>query len=109
MQLDVRGLSFGAPAAERDVDVGLYTYFVESEDYQRLLRREQTIVIGNRGSGKSALFKILAQRVKSTGALVIELSPENYSYELLSTVLRREGEGSWVKQPSPRNRRRARQ
>jgi hypothetical protein len=51
MKLDVRGLSFGAPAAERDVDVGLYTYFVESEDYQRLLRREQTIVIGNRGAG----------------------------------------------------------
>ena len=98
MQLDVRGLSFGAPAAERDVDVGLYTYFVESEDYQRLLRREQTIVIGNRGAGKSALFKILAQRLKSTGALVIELSPENYSYELLSTVLRREGQGSWAKQ-----------
>ena len=98
MQIDLRRLSFGAPAAERDVDVGLYTYFVESENYQRLLRRDQTIVIGNRGAGKSALFKILAQRLRSAGATVIELSPENYSYELLSTALKREKEGAWAKQ-----------
>ncbi len=52
---------------------------------------------GNRGSGKSAIFKILAEREKKSGAVVIELSPEDYSYEMLSQVMRKEKEGAWAK------------
>ena len=90
-------MNFGAPAAERDIALGLTDYFVESEAYKRLSSRSKTIVLGNRGSGKSAIFKILAERAKRSGSLVLELNPENYSYEMLNSVLRPERDGSWAK------------
>lgn len=97
MALDLSRMKFGAPAAERDIAVGLTDYFVESEAFNRLLARSKSIVLGNRGTGKSAIFKILAERAKRSGTLVLELNPEYYSYEMLSTVLRSERDGSWAK------------
>jgi len=94
---DLSKLTFGAPAAERDMGFGLAEYFVESDAFKRLANREKTILIGNRGTGKSAIFKILAERVKKTGSLVLEVNPENYSYEMLSSILKAEREGAWAK------------
>lgn len=53
---DLSSLTFGAPAAERDIGVGLEDYFVESEAFGRLVKRTKTVLIGNRGTGKSAIF-----------------------------------------------------
>jgi hypothetical protein len=97
MQLDLQQMHFGAPAAERDINVGLRDYFYESEAFKRIAERKRTILLGNRGTGKSAIFKILSERAKAAGELVLELNPETYSYEMLSTILRSEGEGSWAK------------
>jgi hypothetical protein len=36
MTLNLSKLNFGAPAAERDINVGLMDYFVESEAFKRL-------------------------------------------------------------------------
>jgi hypothetical protein len=94
---DLSKLYFGAPAAERDMNFGLSDYFVESEAYSRLLERRKMIVLGNRGSGKSAIFKIIAAKQRESGCLVIELSPEDYSYEMLCSVLKAEKEGAWSK------------
>ncbi|HEX6470669.1 MAG TPA: hypothetical protein VF069_16335 [Streptosporangiaceae bacterium] len=90
-------LDFGAPAAERDIGRGLGVYFVESSAYKRVSTGAKTIVIGNRGSGKSAIFKVLASRERLAGSHVIELSPEDYSYELLSSTMEKESAGSWAK------------
>ncbi len=92
------GLDFGAPAAERDIAKGLKEYFVESEAFRRVYSREKFIILGNRGTGKSAIFKIIAERERPAGALVIELSPEDYSYEILSSVMAQEHSGAWAKQ-----------
>jgi hypothetical protein len=92
------GLNFGAPAAERDISQGLKDYFVESEAFRRVQAREKYIILGNRGSGKSAIFKILAERERQIGSLVIELAPEDYSYEMLASVMKHESEGAWSKQ-----------
>jgi len=97
MTIDLGRMSFGAPAAERDIAIGLTEYFLETEAFNRLMARSKTIVLGNRGTGKSAIFKILAERSKHAGKIVLELNPEHYSYEMLSTVLRSEKEGSWAK------------
>lgn len=97
MQIDLAKMNFGAPAAERDIAIGLTDYFVESEAFKRLASRSKTIVLGNRGTGKSAIFKILADRAGKAGAHVLELNPDHYSYEMLSSVLRAESEGSWAK------------
>lgn len=95
---DLNTLSFGAPAAERDITQGLRDYFVESDAYTRVRSGKKSIILGNRGSGKSAIFKIVAEQELRSGSSVIELSPENYSYEMLSSTLASESRGSWVKQ-----------
>lgn len=96
--MNISSLNFGAPAAERDIDMGLAQYFIESEAYQRVVQRKKTVILGNRGSGKSAIFKIFAKRQKQAGSCVLELKPEDYSYEMLASTLRKEAEGSWAKQ-----------
>ncbi len=93
----LRSLDFGAPAAERDIGRGLEKYFVESAAYQRVRCGAKTIILGNRGAGKSAIFKVLASKERSAGSVVIELAPEDYSYELLSSTLSAANAGSWAK------------
>ncbi|GAA4107144.1 P-loop ATPase, Sll1717 family [Actinomadura miaoliensis] len=91
-------LDFGTPSAERDIGRGLEKCFVESAAYQRVQSGAKTIVLGNRGAGKSAIFQMLARQERIAGNNVIELSPDDYSYELLSQTLAAERKGSWAKQ-----------
>lgn len=90
-------LDFGTPSAERDISRGLEKCFVESAAYHRVRSGAKTILMGNRGSGKSAIFQVLAKRERGAGSHVIELSPEDYSYELLSSTMEAEHAGSWAK------------
>ncbi len=80
-------VDFGAPSAELDIERGLDDYFVESEAYHRVKSGAKRILIGGRGIGKSAIFKILARRERDAGSYVIELSPEDYSCELLTQTM----------------------
>lgn len=96
--LDVSQLHFGAPAAERDIGQGLIDYFVESEAYRNVTAGTKSVILGNRGSGKSAIFKVFAERERRSGALVLELSPDDYSYEMLARALTPEERGAWAKQ-----------
>ncbi len=93
----MRSLDFGAPAAERDMGRGLEKYFVESAAFERVRAGAKTIILGNRGSGKSAIFKVLASRERAAGSHVIELAPEDYSYELLGSTMAAAEAGSWAK------------
>ncbi len=95
-RLDLRSLRLGALAAERDAD--LSAYFVESEAFSRIRTGTKFVVLGPRGSGKSALFRRLAQIRREEGALVIDLAPETYSYELMQQSLTTESGGAWAKQ-----------
>jgi hypothetical protein len=96
--VDLAGLDLGAPAAERDILKGLEHYFVESEAFRRVSNRSKTIILGNRGSGKSAIFQMLAARARrAPHTHVVELAPEDYSYELLRSTMIAESAGSWAK------------
>jgi hypothetical protein len=90
-------VDFGAPAAERDIERGLAEYFVKSEAYNRIKSGAKRILIGGRGIGKSAIFQILARRERDAGSFVIELAPEDYSYELLTQTMASQSSGSWAK------------
>ena len=90
-------IDFGAPAAERDIERGLEEYFVESEAYNRVRSGAKRVLIGGRGIGKSAIFQILARRERDAGSFVIELAPEDYSYELLTQTMASQSSGSWAK------------
>lgn len=88
-------IDLGPPAAERDK--ALDSYFVESDTFRRVQEGAKTIILGNRGAGKSAILQILAARAKDSGHHVIELAPEDYSYDLLRSSMLAENEGSWAK------------
>ena len=98
MPLDIRLLNLGSDSAERDIALGLADYFYHNSTYHKFSNSDKTILVGNRGAGKSAVFKYMAAAEARKGHLVIELSPEEYSYELLSQYLRSEKDGSWGKQ-----------
>jgi energy-coupling factor transporter ATP-binding protein EcfA2 len=72
--------TFGAPAAERDIDHGLIEYFVDTQAYERVRSGSKVIVVGSRGSGKSAIFQMLARQERARGTSVVELSPERGSW-----------------------------
>lgn len=91
-------IDLGAPAAERDISRGLEHYFVESGVFRRVLSGETTVILGNRGAGKSAIFQMLARRSRAAGHKVLELSPDDYSYEMLGESMTSERSGSWAKQ-----------
>jgi hypothetical protein len=94
--LDPRRLSFGQLAAENDSEM-LKSYFFESEAFTQFAAGKKYVALGNRGSGKSAIFKMLAQRHRAAGGIVVELAPEDYSYEILSQTLTAESHGNWAK------------
>jgi hypothetical protein len=95
--LNPKRIDFGAPAAERDIKRGLADYFFESDAFHRVKSGTKTVVLGNRGAGKSAIFQVLAQRQRAAGFHIIELAPEDYSYEFLGRTMVAEGKGSWSK------------
>ncbi|PSN10820.1 hypothetical protein C7271_25430, partial [filamentous cyanobacterium CCP5] len=100
MPPDIRQLNLGSDSAERDIAIGLSDYFYQNSTYHKFFDGGKTILVGNRGAGKSAIFKYMAAMEGRKGHLVLELSPEEYSYEMLSQFLRSEEEGSWGKQSS---------
>ena len=71
MKIDIDQISFGVPAAERDTD--LLSCFVSSDTYENLRSGKKTIILGNRGTGKSALFRKLAVEERSKGNIIVEL------------------------------------
>lgn len=97
MAYDITQLKLGSDSAEKDIEVGLLRYFLKSKSYEKLSAGQKTIVVGNRGVGKSAIFKYIATNERENGHIVLELTPEEYSYEVLSSTLRKESEGSWGK------------
>src|SRR6056297_2122569 len=94
---DIRKLNFGKLAAEREIENGLKNYFVETGAFVRLRDGERTILLGNRGSGKSAIVKMLSEYYKQKNYIVVELLPEDYSYEMLQKSSITKEEGEWLK------------
>lgn len=92
---DLSGLTFGSLAAENDAS--LQDYFVRTETFERVADAEKWLLLGNRGTGKTAIFQSLANSRRREGRKVIELRPDDYSYELARDTLVAEAEGSWQK------------
>lgn len=93
--MNIQDLTFGTPAAERDSD--LLACFVENESYNRVLNKGKNVILGNRGTGKSAIFRKIEEDFKKRGSIVITLAPDDFSYEMMSQVLEKESKGAWAK------------
>ena len=71
-------VSLGASSAENELK-DLAAYYLETDAYQRALRGDVRIVVGRKGSGKSAIFHRVRDRIRSTRSnIVLDLRPEGY-------------------------------
>lgn len=82
LELPLAGLlasmSFGDPMAENEFQT-LSQYFLETDQYQRTLRGEVNLVVGRKGTGKTALFSQLRDRLRRDRQnIVVDLKPEGY-------------------------------
>lgn len=81
--MELRKIEWGDDSAERDAD--LLSYFIDTESYDRLARKAKTIVIGRKGSGKSALRKKLESDFsQESDTHVVNISPK---YSSIRNVL----------------------
>ncbi len=91
----IRDITLGGLAAENDNS--LEKYFFENSMFRRAAMGYTKILIGNRGSGKSAIFRVLAQKEKEEGSLVEEIVPNDYMYDLLSNSRQFDSNAVWAR------------
>ena len=71
-------LSFGDPTAENEMTT-LGAYYMHTDQFGRALRGEVNLVVGRKGSGKTALFLQLRDRLRSDKRnVMVDLKPEGY-------------------------------
>ena len=77
----------GDPAAENEQD-HLRDYFLETEEFKRALGDDANIVVARKGSGKTAIFLQVRDRVRADrGNIVIDLNPEGYQLIKLKELM----------------------
>lgn len=77
----------GDPAAENEQD-DLRDYFLETEEFKRTLRDSSNLIIGRKGSGKTAIFLQVRDRVRADKRnIVVDLNPEGYQLLKLKEIL----------------------
>lgn len=86
-QLDLRSLFLGEPVAEHEAD-RLYDYFVETDSFYHAMDNPVTILVGRRGTGKTAiLYAISAAMQRQRRNHVTVLKPVGYETHGLLRVL----------------------
>jgi len=74
----LESVSFGASAAENEFRE-LSSYYLETDQFQRALRGEVRLVVGRKGSGKTAIFAQVRDRTRQNRQnVVVDLRPEGY-------------------------------
>lgn len=77
----------GDPAAENEQE-DLRLYFLETQEFKRTLTADANIVIARKGSGKTAIFLQVRDRVRSDKRnIVIDLNPEGYQLIKLKELM----------------------
>lgn len=71
-------LDLGASSAENELS-DLARYYLETDEFQRAQRGEINVVAGRKGSGKTAMFVRLRDRLRrDPNRLVLDLKPEGF-------------------------------
>src|ERR1017187_4258917 len=71
-------ISFGASAAENEFRE-LAGYYLDTDQFQRALRGEVRLVVGRKGSGKTAIFAQVRDRTRENSKnVVLDLRPDGY-------------------------------
>ncbi|HEV7486899.1 MAG TPA: hypothetical protein VGQ65_14570 [Thermoanaerobaculia bacterium] len=71
-------VTFGASAAENELR-DLAGYYLETDQFRRALRGELRLVVGRKGSGKTAIFAQVRDQIRRDRAnVVLDLRPDGY-------------------------------
>lgn len=73
---------FGADAAEDDPN--LSSYFVKTTTWQKVLNGRVLVVLGRKGSGKSAIFKMLSEEATAKMQVVL-VTPKLFALDILNS------------------------
>ena len=74
----LQSLSFGDPTAENEMTT-LGAYYMQTDEFRRAQRGEVNLVVGRKGSGKTALFLQLRDRIRADKRnVMVDLKPEGY-------------------------------
>lgn len=77
----------GDAAAENEQD-RLKRYFLETEEFKRALNGDANLIVGRKGSGKSAIFLQVRDRTRADKKnIVVDLNPEGYQLIKLKEIL----------------------
>ena len=74
----LEALSIGDPRAENEMPT-LGLYYLKTDQFERTVRGEANLVVGRKGSGKTALFIQVRDKIRSDKRnIVVDLKPEGY-------------------------------
>ena len=81
-------LELGSPAAENEMD-SLYQYYVDTDESNRALSGNARLVVGRKGSGKTALFIHIRDELRKNGRknIILDLKPEGYQLRKLNQLV----------------------
>lgn len=80
-------IDLGSPTAENETQ-NLAYYFVETAEYSRALRAEGAVVIGRKGSGKSAVYIRVAETVsRHKKKCIVDLRPASHNLSEMREAL----------------------
>jgi hypothetical protein len=79
--LELSKIDLGKDEAEQDER--LKEYFLKTTSYENALTGNKTIIVGRKGSGKSAIFTLVQEELKKSGMIVIPITPNEYHWKLL--------------------------
>ncbi len=86
---------FGYDAAESDPN--LTSYFVETSSFNKVVSGKTLLVLGRKGSGKSAIFKMLSSK-DITNTTVIPITPKLFALDVLNDFTKKYPESPFNKE-----------
>ena len=91
----LQSLTMGDPTAENEMTT-LANYYLPTDQYRRALQGEVNLVVGRKGSGKTALFIQVRDKIRTDKRnIVVDLKPEGYQLiKLKEDILAHLSEGS---------------
>ena len=87
LQTPITKLFIGASAAENEF-LDLSRYYIQTDEFRRVQRGEVQVIAGRKGSGKSALFFEVRNKIRSNQQnVVLDLNPEGFQLRKLKTLV----------------------
>ena len=80
-------IDLGSPVAEYETQ-RLSEYFVQTAEYARAVRAEGSVVIGRKGSGKSAVYsEIMSEKRRNKKCCIVDLRPASHNLSEMREAL----------------------